>query len=182
MTEEMTTETREVREKIEVTEAMADNARLILKEIVTTMGFIAEVEMESFEDNTVYLSISSEDQPGLLIGKAGNTMKSLQQIVSSIMSKKHQNRIYVKIDINQYWKRREDEIIASALDAAKVAEEEEISVMLEPMNAEERRIVHLSVQDKEDVFSYSEGDGPIKQVVIAHSKLKDEAETDDNNG
>jgi len=172
----MTEERTEIKEAIEVSEAIADNARLILKEIITTMGFLAEVELDKYEKNTIYLTISGEDQPGLLIGKAGNTMKSLQQIVSAILSKKHQSKIYVKIDINDYWKRREDEIISSALDAAKVAEEEEISVMLEPMNAEERRIVHLSVQDKESVFSYSEGDGPIKQVVVAHAKFKDEAE------
>ncbi len=172
------TDVKTTREVIEVTEAIAESAKLSLKEIVTSMDFLAEVNVAGFEKNTIYLTIEGDSDAGLLIGKAGGTMKALQQIMTSIMSKKHEGRIYVKVDVNGYWKKREDEIIASALDAAKVAGEEEISVMLEPMNAEERRIIHLSLEDQPNVFSYSEGVGAIKQVVVAHTKFQEER--DDN--
>jgi len=161
----------------EVTEAVAESAKLSLKEIITAMGFLADVTLEKFERNTIYLSLNGDDDTGLLIGKSGQTMKSLQFIVSTIISKNNQNKIYVKLDINEYWKRHEEEIIASALDAAKVASEEKISVMLEPMNAEERRVVHLAVEAQEDVFTYSEGPGPLKQVVVAHISLQDERDS-----
>jgi spoIIIJ-associated protein len=161
-------------ENLELTDAIVENAKLTLKEIITSMGFICDISVKSYEKNTIYLVISGQDDPGLLIGKNGSTMKALQTILSTILSKKLQNKVYIKIDVNDYWKRREDEIVAAALDAAKVASEEEISVMLEPMNAEERRVVHLAIEKNELVFSYSEGVGPIKQVVVAHKKFQSE--------
>jgi spoIIIJ-associated protein len=158
---------RKPREIMEITPAVVDNARLTLLEILKTMQFDVDVAAKETNHNTIYLEITGQDDLGLAIGKEGNTLNALQFLLSNILSKKYQKRVYVHVDANDYKAKQEQSIIAAANDAADVAERENVQIILDPMTAAERRLVHTILQTRESIETFSRGEGPNRQVVVS---------------
>ena len=137
----------------------------ILRELLEKMGVEAQVTFgeQSSEDG---LEVSGNDL-GALIGRGGENLVALQQIVSAITSKRVSRSVHVAVDIEGYRRRREDQLREMARRVAARVKATGSAVTLEPMLAYERRIVHLVVQETGGVRTESVGIEPNRRVVIS---------------
>ena len=152
------------------TESAADNgaadaAKQFISDILSAMGIKAEVTAK-LEGDIVNVEVSG-DSMGIVIGKRGDTLDSLQYLTSLVVNRHSDDYIKVSIDTENYREKRKDALIAlSDRLAAKVARTGK-KFALEPMNPYERRIIHANLQDNEDVTTFSVGQEPYRKVVIA---------------
>lgn len=169
-----TKSTEEVVEKKEfhalTAEEIAENkekAKQFLNSILTGMDMQVELEMDFHaENNELYINIVGPDM-GILIGKRGQTLDSLQYLCSLVLNKDHkEDYLRVKLDTEDYRKRREQTLRSLAKNIAYKVKKTKKSVNLEPMNPYERRIIHASLQNDSQVSTRSEGDDPFRHVVI----------------
>lgn len=109
--------------------------------------------------------ISSSDM-GILIGKRGTTLDSLQYILSLVINKKRDKYVRVLLDTENYRQKREETLIRLAKKMASKAKSLRKTVRLEPMNPYERRIIHSALQNDSNIVTYSEGEEPFRRVVI----------------
>jgi spoIIIJ-associated protein len=147
---------------------VADTAITYVREL---LGFFGEkkVSIDEYEgdEGELLLDVSGGDL-AVLIGRHGRTLDSLQMIVSSFMSNRLKFHYPIVIDIEGYKSRRKDKLINLAHSAAARAKRQHGRVSLAPMNAYERRIVHLALLDDVDVTTHSEGVDPERRVVITY--------------
>ena len=108
----------------------------------------------------------SGDEMGVLIGKRGQTLDSLQYLVSLVVNKEAENYIRVKVDTENYRQRRRETLENLAKNIAYKVKRTKHSVSLEPMNPYERRIIHSALQNDKYVTTHSEGDEPFRRVVV----------------
>lgn len=143
--------------------------RGIARDLLASLGFRAEVTMRGSVEGPEPLicHIATDDAP-LLIGRHGATLEDLQHVVRVLVGKalgdKHAPRFVV--DVNDYRKERWEEIAALAEEAADLACETGQEVELPPMNAFERRIVHLVLDEDKEVVTESEGEGEERRVIV----------------
>ena len=109
---------------------------------------------------------------GVLIGKRGQTLDSLQYLVSLVVNKKSDKYLRVKLDTENYRIRREESLVRLAYNTADKVRMSRKSVLLEPMNPFERRLIHTTLNDISDVETKSEGDGLYKQVRIIYKGIR----------
>ena len=152
----------------------AECAKNYLLSIIRTMG-IEEVEIrtEKLENGAMFV-IESEEFAGL-IGKKGELLDSLQYLTSLVVNKGQENYIRVKLDTEDYRRRRKDTLENLAKGIAYKVKKSRRPVVLEPMNPYERRIIHSALQGDPFVTTYSEGEEPNRKVVVA---LKKDADLD----
>ena len=112
----------------------------------------------------------SGDEMGVLIGKRGQTLDSLQYLVSLVVNKEAQNYIRVKVDTEDYRRRRKATLENLAKNLAYKVKRTKRPVSLEPMNPYERRIIHSALQNDRYVTTHSEGEEPYRRVVITLKK------------
>ena len=147
---------------------VADTAITYVRDI---LGYFGEkkVSIDEYEgdEGELILDVSGGDL-AVLIGRHGRTLDSLQMIVSSFMSNRLKFHYPIVIDIEGYKSRRKDKIVNLAHSAAARAKRQHGRVSLAPMNAYERRIVHLTLLDDVDVTTHSEGEDPERRVVITY--------------
>jgi spoIIIJ-associated protein len=109
----------------------------------------------------------SGDDLGVLIGRRGETLLSLQYLVNLIVTRRYPDRGGVTIDVEHYRHRREEQIVALAQRMAERVREDGSPITLEPMSASERRLVHLALADDPDLETNSTGEGENRKVVIS---------------
>ncbi len=137
-----------------------------LTDVFAAMGIAALVEVSyNQEDSTVEINIDG-DEMGVLIGKRGQTLDSLQYLVSLVVNKNSENYIKVKLDTENYRARRKETLENLAKNIAYKVKRTRKPVSLEPMNPYERRIIHSALQNDKFVETYSEGEEPYRKVVI----------------
>ena len=151
-------------------EEVAENkekARQFLSSILSGMEMDVEMQMEFRENsNELYINLVGPDM-GILIGKRGQTLDSLQYLCSLVLNKDHkEDYLRVKLDTEDYRKRREQTLRSLAKNIAYKVKKTRKPVNLEPMNPYERRIIHASLQNDSQVSTKSEGDDPFRHVVI----------------
>ena len=137
----------------------------ILQELLEKMGVQADVEL-SEEKGSEGLDVLGPDL-GALIGRGGENLVALQQIVSAITSRKVGRTVHVPVDVEGYRRRREEQLREVAVRVASRVRMSGQAVTLEPMLAYERRIVHLAVQDQQGIRTESVGIEPNRRVVIS---------------
>ena len=143
-------------------------AETFLKDVFKTMEM--EVEVKSvFEDDTLSLDLSGDDM-GLLIGKRGQTLDSLQYLTSLVVNKGKASYVRVKLDTEDYRNRRKATLENLAKNIAYKVKKTRRPVFLEPMNPYERRIIHSALQNDPYVTTHSEGDEPCRKVVVTLKK------------
>ena len=120
-------------------------------------------------EKSMNIDLVGEDM-GMLIGKRGQTLDSLQYLVSLVANKETEEYIRVKVDTENYRERRKATLENLAKNMAHKVKRIRRSVSLEPMNPYERRIIHAALQDDKYVTTHSEGDEPYRRVVIAPKK------------
>ena len=151
-----------------------DEARVAvetLQELLSKMQIEAQVTAyyveaaDENEEGPLVLQVSGRDL-GMLIGRRGETLADLQYITRLIVSRDLQRRANLVVDVERYKSRRERRLRSLALRMAKQATQRGRTVTLEPMAAYERRIVHLALRDRTDVYTQSVGEGDERKVTI----------------
>ncbi len=148
-------------------------AQATLGQLLDYMGIEATIDLvkavpadgEDPEDTPWILDVNGDDL-GLLIGKRGETLGDLQYITRLIVSRQTQRRSRFVVDVEGYKTRREDVLRTLAMRMADRAKEQGRTMTLEPMPPNERRIIHLTLRDDEDVTTESVGDGDRRKVTI----------------
>jgi spoIIIJ-associated protein len=145
-----------------------------LDDVFHAMGISAESQVIYDQENsTVEINVDG-DEMGVLIGKRGQTLDSLQYLISLVVNKNSENYIKVKLDTENYRARRKETLENLAKNIAFKVKRTRKPVSLEPMNPYERRIIHSALQNDKYVETYSEGEEPYRKVVINVKKgLKD---------
>lgn len=149
-------------------DAIADIAITHIRELLSFFGE-ERVTVDEYEgdEGELILDISGGDL-AVLIGRHGRTLDALQMIVSSFMSNKLHFHFPIVVDVEGYKSRRKDKIESLARSAAARAVRQHGSVKMAPMNAYERRIVHLALLDSLEVTTHSEGEDPDRRVVVTY--------------
>jgi spoIIIJ-associated protein len=146
-------------------------AKEVLETLVKLMKITAEVSV--LQANTgelpVTLNIEGEDL-GVLIGRRGQALASLQYVVRLIVAEKLKVWVPINVDIAGYKKRRYESLQNLALRLAEQVKRNRRLIMLEPMPADERRIIHLALADHPDVTTQSMGEGDMRKVAILLKK------------
>ena len=141
-------------------------AETFLKEMFLSMGIVVKIETE-LKDKHLYINLSGDDM-GILIGKRGQTLDSIQYLTNLVVNKGNSPYLSVTIDTENYRQRRKETLESLAINLAKKVKHTGKSVVLEPMNPYERRIIHSALQNDKYVKTYSEGEEPFRNVVIAN--------------
>ena len=156
--------------KAAVKMTISEKAAEFISDVLGVMGLQNEVKNSyNEEEKTIYLEIVGEDM-GILIGKRGQTLDSLQYLVSLVVNKNSEDYIKVKLDTENYRERRKETLENLAKNIASKVKKTGKSVELEPMNPYERRIIHSALQNDKYVETHSEGEEPDRKVVISLKK------------
>lgn len=157
--------TSKVKVRVSEKEEASQQAVHLLREILVNMGIAAQVEVFKRPEH-ITLNVKGNDL-GSLIGRRGQTLDALQYLVNLAINKHAEERERIIIDVEGYRKRREEILRKMALRTAdKVKQQGKKEIML-PMSPQERRIIHLTLQDMEDIITYSEGDEPYRRVIVS---------------
>ena len=138
-----------------------------LKQMIEDMGIDCDIESRT-EGNMIKFNImcSEESDIGIIIGKRGETLDSLQYIVNLVTNRNSDTYIRVILDCNQYRSKRERSLQKLARRLADKAVQTGRDIKLEPMNPYERRIIHTYLQNDENVNTFSQGNEPNRRVII----------------
>ena len=152
--------------KARIKMTVENTAKKFLTDVFSTMDINAKVEVKFDQENTTVEVNIDGDEMGVLIGKRGQTLDSLQYLVSLVVNKSSENYIKVKLDTENYRARRKETLENLAKNIAFKVKRSRKPVSLEPMNPYERRIIHSALQNDKYVETYSEGEEPYRKVVI----------------
>lgn len=142
----------------------ANKAEKFLKDVFASIEMEVQVAAE-FADEVLNVELSGEDM-GILIGKRGQTLDSLQYLTSLVVNKGASGYIRVKVDTENYRSRRKETLENLASNIAFKVKRTRRPVFLEPMNPYERRIIHSALQNDPYVTTHSEGEEPYRKVVV----------------
>lgn len=153
-----------------VTEATQKICEKFLHEVLQAMG-MGEVTIVSSIDEEGALAIEmSGDNMGILIGKRGQTLDSLQYLTNRVANKSQDGYVRVKLDTEDYRKRRKQTLENLAKNIAYKVKRSRKPISLEPMNPYERRIIHSALQADDRVSTHSEGEEPYRRVVVTPNR------------
>ncbi len=151
--------------RVKVRKDYISDAKTFLGNVLDNMGVKAEISIKE-EDNAVRISMSGPDM-GILIGYRGETLDSLQYLVSLVVNKGGENEYKrVILDTENYRMKREETLKRLAKRIADKVRATNRQVKLEPMNPYERRIIHSALQNDLNIETFSEGDEPYRRVVV----------------
>ena len=122
------------------------------------------------QDGTTYVNVETAGVDGLLIGRKGDTLTSLQHLVGRIVSKKMGGYQRLTLDVGGYLRNRHEILKQKAIKAAEKAKKSNHDVTLEPMYAAERRVVHMALANLEGITTYTVGNGELRKVCISPAK------------
>lgn len=157
--------------KVRVTKSqtLEVRAREFLKELTLAMGINVEMEITTAEEKHMQVELIGKNL-GILIGKRGQTLDSIQYLLNLVVNRGDLPYVSVTVDTENYREKRKEALENLARNLAKKAKSQRRSVILEPMNPYERRIIHAALQNERQISTYSQGEEPYRNVVIA---LKD---------
>ena len=143
-----------------------DNIRVFLNQVFRAMELEVEILIEKVSDsNVINVELKGGDM-GVLIGKRGQTLDSLQYLTNLAVNKNTEEYVKVKIDTEDYRKRRKETLENLSKNIAYKVKRSKRPVSLEPMNPFERRVIHSALQNDKFVTTHSEGDEPYRHVVV----------------
>ncbi|WP_178040433.1 RNA-binding cell elongation regulator Jag/EloR [Frisingicoccus sp.] len=145
---------------------LLDDTYEFLNKLFAAMNMEVKSEIDYNEENRTMNIDFSGDEMGILIGKRGQTLDSLQYLISLVVNKESDAYIKVKVDTEDYRERRKQTLENLAKNLSYKVKRTRRPVTLEPMNPYERRIIHSALQNDRYVDTHSEGDEPYRKVVI----------------
>lgn len=153
--------------KAKVKDSVEDKVRNFLEDVFKAMKLDVIIDLKYDEiDRAMNIDLSGSEM-GVLIGKRGQTLDSLQYLVSLVVNKDVEDYIRVKVDTENYRQRRRETLENLAKNIAYKVKRTKRPVSLEPMNPYERRVIHSALQNDRYVMTHSEGDEPFRHVVVA---------------
>jgi spoIIIJ-associated protein len=158
--------TKPARIRVRLKMTYEDIAVDFLKKVFDAMDMVVDVQV-SYDDLERLMTVElAGDEMGILIGKRGITLDSLQYLVSLVVNRNSENYIKVKLDTENYRERRRETLENLAKNLAHKVKRIHKPVYLEPMNPYERRVIHSTLQKDKYVETHSEGEEPYRKVVI----------------
>lgn len=152
--------------RAKVKSSITDTAKEFLNSVFEAMNMVVVVTVNYDEqEKTMDIELSG-DEMGVLIGKRGQTLDSLQYLVSLVVNKDVEDYIRVKVDTENYRQRRRETLENLAKNISFKVKRSKRAVSLEPMNPYERRIIHSALQNDKYVTTHSEGNEPFRHVVV----------------
>ena len=156
--------------KIRKKSTMEDVIRDFLTDVFQAMNMVVEIVINKDEDSKIIeVELRGEDM-GVLIGKRGQTLDSLQYLTNLAANRQSDEYVKVKLDTEDYRKRRKETLENLAKNIAYKVKRTRHPVSLEPMNPFERRIIHSALQNDKFVCTHSEGEEPFRHVVVTLKK------------
>ena len=156
--------------KVKVVNSVEDEIRNFLDQVFKAMDLEVEIIIKVDEDNkNVDVELKGSEM-GVLIGKRGQTLDSLQYLTNLAINKQSDSYYKVKIDTEDYRKRRKETLENLAKNIAYKVKRTKRPVYLEPMNPFERRVIHSALQNDKFVTTHSAGDEPYRHVVVTLKK------------
>ena len=156
--------------KAKVKSSVKDEAKDFLMGVFQAMNMTVVVDVKYDEEEKSMDIDLSGDEMGVLIGKRGQTLDSLQYLVSLVVNKESDDYIKVKVDTENYRQRRKETLENLAKNISYKVKRTKRPVLLEPMNPYERRIIHAALQNDKYVTTHSEGEDPYRRVVVTLKK------------
>lgn len=146
-----------------------EEAENFIRNILNCMDIKAKIDIQE-ENDTIKINLSG-DKMGVIIGYRGETLDSIQYLVSLVVNKTHEfPHKRVILDTESYRNKREETLKGVAIKTANKVKKTQKAFKLEPMNPYERRIIHAALQGNSFVNTYSEGDEPFRRVVVELKK------------
>ena len=156
--------------RVKIKSSIEDEVKKFLTSVFNAMNMEVEIIINKNEDEK-FLDVELKgDDMGVLIGKRGQTLDSLQYLTSLAINKHRDEYYKVKIDTEDYRKRRKDTLENLAKNIAYKVKRTKRPVSLEPMNPFERRVIHSALQNDKYVTTHSEGEEPFRRVVVTLKK------------
>ena len=148
-------------------EEQGDLAAEFVEHLLDLLGIPGDAE-PNLTDGTMYVDVWGEDSDGmgLLIGRHGQTLEALQEVVRAAVQRRLESRCRVVVDVEDYRKRRRGQLVSRAQGIARRVKRSGRSERLEPMNSFDRKIVHDAVAQVGGLETSSEGEDPERRVVI----------------
>ena len=150
--------------------SLEDIAKDFIKDVCNAMNIAVVVDIKVNNDERVMEINLSGDDMGVLIGKRGQTIDSLQYLVSLVVNKESEEYYRIKLDTENYRERRKQTLENLAKNIAYKVKRTKRNVSLEPMNPYERRVIHSALQNDKYVTTKSEGEEPFRHVVVMLKK------------
>lgn len=143
-----------------------------VKEILLLMGFDCQIEVKTElinDQESIICNISAGEDSNFLIGQHGVNLQSLQHIARLVVRKKIQDKLKFVLDVNAYRQQKNQSIVEQAKEIAKQVLKERKSIIMRPMSAYERRLVHMELASNEQITTESVGEGEEKKIIIKPS-------------
>ncbi|MGB9812597.1 MAG: RNA-binding cell elongation regulator Jag/EloR [Thermovenabulum sp.] len=156
---------KQAKVKVRLKERPEEKAVNFVKGLLQKINIFAEIETQKV-DEFYKINIKGKGL-GILIGKHGETLNSLQYLVNLVANKGWHEYIKIIIDVENYREKREKALIDLAIKMAKRVKDTKKSIKLEPMPPYERKIIHKTLQNDPKVKTHSEGEEPFRRVVIS---------------
>ncbi|MDY4498321.1 MAG: RNA-binding cell elongation regulator Jag/EloR [Prevotella sp.] len=153
-------------------EEAIQRAEEFLKKTLSAMGMEVTIKCSFDDEETLNIDLDGDDM-GILIGKRGQTLDSVQYLTSLVVNKGKSSYVRVKVDTEDYRRRRKETLENLARNIASKVRRTRKTVFLEPMNPYERRIIHSALQNNPYVSTHSEGEEPYRKVVVTLKKQQD---------
>jgi spoIIIJ-associated protein len=153
---------------------MVVEAQTVLLEILTRMGLETTLVVRK-EKETLHIRIEG-DKSGLLIGRRGQTLDALQYLITRILNRKGPDKTKVVLDSGDYRSRRKKYLEDLALKMAEKSKQTGKPVVISPLNAHDRRIIHLTLEKDKSLKTFSRGEGHLKKMIISGVKKEQPAE------
>ncbi|WFS63520.1 Jag N-terminal domain-containing protein [Pseudodesulfovibrio thermohalotolerans] len=151
--------------------ALENAVREVMNEMLTPIVGETSVEI-TLESDRVKVFIDDEENSGLIIGREGQTLSSIQYLVNRLVSRKMGDSVRIQVDTGDYRERQDDKLRQIAWHLAEKADSLGRTQSTKPLSSYHRRVIHLALQDNETVFTRSKGDGPMKRVLIVPKSRK----------
>jgi spoIIIJ-associated protein len=145
---------------------LAQTAKRLTEELLHAMGFEPKVGVHA-EGNRVDVTVEVDRDDDLLNGRQGETRLSMQHLLNRFLNKGDGSRYHLQLEVNDFWQQREVELTALARRLADDALAKNGEVVSEPLNSQERRILHVTLKEDGRVTTFSLGDGAVKRVAVA---------------
>ncbi|MGI6066321.1 MAG: RNA-binding cell elongation regulator Jag/EloR [Bacillota bacterium] len=155
------TDYNQIDDPVEIAQEFIDN-------IFNKMRIKVKTDIKRDEE-FIYFSFTGEDL-GILIGRRGETLDSIQYLVNLVVSRKVGQKNRIILDVEGYRKRREETLIKLAQRLSEKVKKSGHNIVLEPMSPHERRIIHTALQNDQRVRTFSEGEEPYRKVVITKKR------------
>lgn len=154
--------------ELELKDQTEDATRQFLQSMFQAMNLEVQIDIE-YQKDQLNIELSGPNM-GVVIGKRGQTLDSIQYLTSLVANKNRDKYVKVFMDTENYRKKREETLVRLASKMAKNVKATRRTMVLEPMNPYERRIIHAALQSDPKIQTYSEGEEPYRKVAISLKK------------